>query len=102
MRQMAVPPGSSAAEQAELFSRAIFDAWGVGHQACDDGVLLLLSTDDRQASAAAPRLPAWLAGWLAGWPAGRPPVLALRSAAGSLGRRSLRRAACIAEAQPVF
>jgi len=40
----AQPPSDTAA----AFAGALHDAWGVGSAACDNGVLLLLSTRDRQ------------------------------------------------------
>lgn len=48
MRKMAVPPGEPAAAQAQIFARSLHDAWGVGDAACNNGVLLLLSIEDRQ------------------------------------------------------
>ncbi|EFJ47425.1 hypothetical protein VOLCADRAFT_92125 [Volvox carteri f. nagariensis] len=37
-----------AAEAAENFARSLHDRWGVGDARCNNGVLLLISTDDRQ------------------------------------------------------
>ncbi len=39
---------SPDAATAERFARQLHDAWGVGSAACDNGVLLLLATKDRQ------------------------------------------------------
>ena len=44
--QLQSPAG--AAETAAAFARSLHSAWGVGQAACDNGVLLLLSTRDRQ------------------------------------------------------
>lgn len=33
---------------ARWFAKSLQDSWGVGHAACNDGVLFLLSVDDRQ------------------------------------------------------
>lgn len=41
-------PGSDASASAERFAKALHDAWGVGHQACNNGVLLFLAVQDRQ------------------------------------------------------
>lgn len=38
----------SVAETAEKFAKHLHDSWGVGNAGCDDGAVLLLSTDDRQ------------------------------------------------------
>lgn len=50
MRTMDVPSGQDAAAEAQLFAKALHDAWGVGLRECNNGVLLLLSVDDRQVS----------------------------------------------------
>ena len=39
---------SSPQEAAKDFSVRLFDLWGVGDAACQNGVLLLLSKQDRQ------------------------------------------------------
>lgn len=36
-------------DAAGSFARGLHNAWGVGHAACNDGVVLLLSVDDRRA-----------------------------------------------------
>ena len=48
MQAMQLQAGRSAAEQAEVFARQLHGNWGVGRAGCDDGVLLLLSVQDRQ------------------------------------------------------
>lgn len=48
MRKMAVPSERSAEEMAREFARHLHNKWGVGHIGCDDGALLLISTQDRQ------------------------------------------------------
>lgn len=48
MQWMAVPAGEDPAEAARLFAKALHNEWGVGDAACNNGVLLLLSIDDRQ------------------------------------------------------
>ncbi len=49
MQAMQLQAGRGAAQQAEAFARQLHGAWGVGRAGCDDGVLLLLSVQDRQA-----------------------------------------------------
>ena len=49
MQAMQLQAGRSAAEQAQAFAQQLHGAWGVGRAGCDDGVLLLLSVQDRQA-----------------------------------------------------
>lgn len=53
MQRMAVPEGESATAQAKVFAKALHDKWGVGDAACNNGVLLLLSVQDRQVRAPA-------------------------------------------------
>ena len=48
MKRMRVPARQTEAEAAAAMAHALHDSWGVGSAACDDGVLLLLSTRDRQ------------------------------------------------------
>ena len=48
MRKMVVPRGAAAPDAARDFAKALHAAWGVGDAACDNGVLFLLSVDDRQ------------------------------------------------------
>ncbi|KAK9815261.1 hypothetical protein WJX72_000811 [[Myrmecia] bisecta] len=48
MQQMQLQDGLDAAQQAEVFAKALHDAWGVGDASCNNGVLLLLSKGDRQ------------------------------------------------------
>lgn len=48
MRKMDIPDGVSPERFAETFARALHDAWGVGSEACDNGILVLLAVDDRQ------------------------------------------------------
>lgn len=38
----------SVAKTAEKFAKHLHDSWGVGNAGCDDGAVLLISTDDRQ------------------------------------------------------
>lgn len=52
MRKMTLQGGRSVAEQAEFFAKQLHDAWGVGDAACQSGVVLLLSTEDRQVTSA--------------------------------------------------
>eukprot|EP00891_Asterochloris_glomerata_P009350 jgi/Astpho2/9350/fgenesh1_pg.00142_%23_25_t len=47
MQRMHVPAGRSAQEQAEVFAETVHNSWGVGDAACSNGVLLLLSVQDR-------------------------------------------------------
>ena len=54
MRRMAVLPGKDPGEAARLFAKALHDAWGVGDAACNNGVLLLLSIDDREVGVCRP------------------------------------------------
>lgn len=55
MQRMHVPAGRSAQEQAEVFAETVHNSWGVGDAACSNGVLLLLSVQDRVV-----RAPVWL------------------------------------------
>jgi hypothetical protein len=48
MRRLQVDGGQSPGEAAAAFARGLHEAWGVGSSACDNGVLLLLATRDRQ------------------------------------------------------
>lgn len=48
MRKMRVEPGKQPAEVAMEFAKTLHARWGVGKSACDNGVLVLLSTEDRQ------------------------------------------------------
>ncbi|KAL4451793.1 hypothetical protein ABPG75_007455 [Micractinium tetrahymenae] len=48
MRSMAVPAGSTPAQAAPAFAKQLHTRWGVGDAACHNGVLLLLSVEDRQ------------------------------------------------------
>lgn len=48
MKSFLLPAGYTPASAAESLAKAIHDTWGVGHRACDNGVLLLLSVYDRQ------------------------------------------------------
>ena len=55
MRRLPLPPplpsspgSSSLPDRARLIARATHKAWGVGDAACDTGVLLLLSVEDRK------------------------------------------------------
>jgi uncharacterized membrane protein YgcG len=41
--------GSSAEEAARQFATQLFDSWGVGDAECNNGIVLLLSRQDRQA-----------------------------------------------------
>lgn len=41
---------SSAADATEEFASSLMDLWGVGHAGCDDGVVVVLSKEDRQVS----------------------------------------------------
>ncbi|DBA84123.1 TPA: hypothetical protein ACH3X1_006599 [Trebouxia sp. C0004] len=40
--------GRSEAEQAEYFAKSLHKAWGVGNKNCNNGLVFLLSKDDRQ------------------------------------------------------
>lgn len=40
--------GMPREQRAEFFARTLHNSWGVGNPACNDGVLLLLSVEDRQ------------------------------------------------------
>lgn len=40
--------GMPKEQVAELFAKQLHNRWGVGHPACNNGVLLLLSVEDRQ------------------------------------------------------
>ncbi|GBF97799.1 lactase-phlorizin hydrolase [Raphidocelis subcapitata] len=48
MRRLQVDGSQSPGEAAAAFARGLHDAWGVGSGACDNGVVLLLATRDRQ------------------------------------------------------
>ena len=48
MQAMQLQAGRNSAQQAEAFARQLHNAWGVGRAGCNDGVLLLLSVQDRQ------------------------------------------------------
>lgn len=48
MKKFEMEPGSSPEEAAANFAKSIFDSWGIGNRDCSNGVLLLLSVDDRQ------------------------------------------------------
>lgn len=47
VKKMDIPWTSSKESYAETFARGLHDRWGVGHAACDDGVVLFLSVEDR-------------------------------------------------------
>lgn len=42
------PLADSPAETARLFATSLFEIWGVGDAECHNGVLLLVSREDRQ------------------------------------------------------
>ena len=48
MQRMAISQYDDAASAARKFSKALHDSWGVGDASCGDGILLLLSVEDRQ------------------------------------------------------
>lgn len=48
MQRLQVGPTQSAAGAAAAFARTLHRDWGVGSATCDNGVLLLLATRDRQ------------------------------------------------------
>lgn len=48
MKKMDVGQGSTPQETAKDFAKVLHARWGVGDAACDNGVLLLVSVDDRQ------------------------------------------------------
>jgi uncharacterized membrane protein YgcG len=48
MDRMVIAPGSTPESTAKSFATALHDQWGVGDVACNNGVLFLLSRDDRQ------------------------------------------------------
>ena len=48
MRKMEVPAAATPAEAAHDFAKALHERWGVGDAACNNGVLFLLSLEDRQ------------------------------------------------------
>lgn len=48
MRKMDFAPGTPPADAARAFAKDLHARWGVGDAACNNGVLLLLSVDDRQ------------------------------------------------------
>ena len=57
MQRMRVPAGRTAQQQAGVFAETVHNTWGVGDAACSNGVLLLLSVQDRVV-----RAPVWLFG----------------------------------------
>lgn len=48
VQSMKLQNGTSEAEQAEYFAKSLHKAWGVGDKNCDNGLVFLLSKDDRQ------------------------------------------------------
>ena len=48
VQSMKLQNGRSEAEQAEYFAKSLHKAWGVGDKNCDNGLVFLLSKDDRQ------------------------------------------------------
>lgn len=48
MRKISIYAVESADEIVQLMAERLHSKWGVGHQGCDDGVLFLLSTEDRK------------------------------------------------------
>mmetsp|Transcript_582 Transcript_582/g.1856 ORF Transcript_582/g.1856 Transcript_582/m.1856 type:complete len:185 (-) Transcript_582:415-969(-) len=48
MSSMEVPSGTTVEAESGIFAQRLMDAWGVGEAACNNGVLLLLSRDDRR------------------------------------------------------
>lgn len=48
MRAMDVAAGQAPADAARGFAKALHAAWGVGEAACENGVVLLVSVEDRQ------------------------------------------------------
>jgi uncharacterized membrane protein YgcG len=48
MKNMEVQPGHTAEDTAATFAADLFENWGIGSKHCSNGVLLLLSTGDRQ------------------------------------------------------
>lgn len=48
MRHFKLGPSGDAADTAASFGSQLHNTWGVGSAACNNGVLLLLSTSDRQ------------------------------------------------------
>ena len=48
MRSLLVPSGQAPGEAAAQFAKELHTRWGVGDKACNNGVLFLLSVDDRQ------------------------------------------------------
>lgn len=48
MRRIVVPAGSTPAQTAHDFAKALHAAWGVGDAACENGVVLVLAIEDRQ------------------------------------------------------
>lgn len=49
MQQMGVREDAPVNDQARGFAEELMTAWGVGNAACNDGVLLLLSKQPREA-----------------------------------------------------
>merc|ERR1719329_1275894 len=45
--RLAISEGRSTGENTEVFAKALMNRWSVG-KSCDNGILLLLATDDRQ------------------------------------------------------
>lgn len=48
MSKMEFPAGTAPADAAHAFAKDLHARWGVGDAACNNGVLLLLSIQDRQ------------------------------------------------------
>ena len=48
MKKMKIEQGLTPQETAKEFAKVLHARWGVGQAACDNGVLLLVSVDDRQ------------------------------------------------------
>ncbi|CAD7696649.1 unnamed protein product [Ostreobium quekettii] len=46
--KLAMAPGDTPAQAARKLAEHLHGGWGVGHAACDDGVLVLLAISDRQ------------------------------------------------------
>lgn len=54
VQNMKLQNGRSEAEQAEYFAKSLHKAWGVGDKNCDNGLVFLLSKDDRQVNLLSP------------------------------------------------
>ena len=54
VKSMKLQNGRSEAEQAEYFAKFLHKAWGVGDKSCDNGLVFLLSKDDRQVNLLSP------------------------------------------------